>query len=96
MVLADEPTGNLDAKTKGEVVRLLGQLNKDQGTTIVMVTHDSHMASRASRMLFLNDGKLLSKEKRGTHLLVKGLTCPHCGREIEADDTFCSGCGNKL
>lgn len=96
MLLADEPTGNLDVKTKGEVVRLLGQLNKDKGTTIVMVTHDSHMASRANRMLFLNDGKLLAKEKKGTHLLTKELTCPHCGREIEPDDTFCSGCGKQL
>jgi putative ABC transport system ATP-binding protein len=96
IVLADEPTGNLDAKSKYEIIKLLAKLNVDQQTTIVMVTHDSHMASRAARMLFLSDGKLLAKEKQGTHLLKKELTCPSCGRELESDDTFCSGCGRKL
>ena len=96
IVLADEPTGNLDAKSKYEIVRLLGKLNIDQGTTIVMVTHDSLIASRAGRMLFLNDGKLLAKEKQGTHLLKRELTCPNCGREIQPDDTFCPSCGKKL
>jgi uncharacterized OB-fold protein len=61
-----------------------------------MVTHDSLIASRAGRMLFLNDGKLLAKEKQGTHLLKRELTCPNCGREIQPDDTFCPRCGKKL
>jgi len=96
IVLADEPTGNLDSKTKYEIIRLLGKLNIDQGTTIVMVTHDSHMAAHAGRMLFLSDGKLLAKERQGTHLLKKELTCPHCGKEIQPDDTFCPRCGKQL
>jgi putative ABC transport system ATP-binding protein len=94
IVLADEPTGNLDAKTKYEIVRLLGKLNTDQGTTIIMVTHDRQMASRAGRMLFLNDGRLLKKERKGSHFMK--LTCSHCGKEIQPDDTFCAGCGKKL
>jgi len=96
IVLADEPTGNLDSKTKYEIIRLLGKLNIDQGTTIVMVTHDSHMAAHAGRMLFLSDGRLLAKERQGTHLSKKELTCPDCGKEIEPDDTFCPRCGKKL
>ena len=96
IVLADEPTGNLDSKTKYEIIRLLGKLNIDQGTTIVMVTHDSHMAAHAGRMLFLSDGKLLAKERQGIHLLKKELTCPHCGKEIQPDDTFCPRCGKEL
>jgi len=94
IVLADEPTGNLDAKTKYEIVRLLGKLNTEQGTTIVMVTHDGKVASRASRMLSLNDGKLLKKEKKGSHAI--NLICAHCGKEIIADDTFCAGCGKRI
>jgi len=94
IVLADEPTGNLDAKTKYEIVRLLGKLNTEQGTTIIMVTHDRQVGSRASRMLFLNDGRLLKKERKGSHFM--HLTCSHCGKEIRADDTFCAGCGKKL
>jgi putative ABC transport system ATP-binding protein len=65
IVLADEPTGNLDGKTKLEIVKLLGKLNIDQGTTIVLITHDNNIASHANRMLILEDGKLL-KEKKGT------------------------------
>ncbi len=94
IVLADEPTGNLDAKTKYEIVRLLGKLNTEQGTTIVMVTHDGKVASRAGRMLSLNDGKLLQKEKKGSHAM--NLICSNCGKEILADDTFCAGCGKRI
>jgi len=94
--MADEPTGNLDSKTGYEIVRLLGKLNTDQGTTIVMVTHDSHIASHAERILFLHDGRLKAQERRGTHLLKKALTCPYCGREFQPDDKYCPGCGKKL
>jgi len=96
VILADEPTGNLDAKAKYEIVRLLAKLNIDQGTTIIMVTHDSQMAARAGRMLFLNDGKLLAREKQGTHVLKKEFTCSHCGKEIQPEDTFCPRCGKEL
>jgi putative ABC transport system ATP-binding protein len=67
IVLADEVTGNLDGKTKLEIMRLLGKLNLEQETTIIIVTHDGQVAAMASRILFLSDGKLLAKEKQGKH-----------------------------
>lgn len=96
IVLADEPTGNLDSKTSSQIVTLLGKLSTDQATTIIMVTHDSHVAGRAGRMLFLNDGKLLKKEKQGTHLSKDALKCPNCSKEIRPENRFCPSCGKKL
>ena len=67
IVLADEVTGNLDGKTKKEIMKLLGKLNSEQKTTIIIVTHDNQVASLTSRMLSINDGRILSKEKKGLH-----------------------------
>ena len=94
IVLADEPTGNLDAKTKHEIMKLLGKLNAEQGTTIIVVTHDGRVGSRANRMLFLSDGKLLKKERKGEHKTTT--ICSSCGKEIRSDDSFCAGCGKRL
>ena len=57
LILADEPTGNLDSKTGGEIMELLTQLNQD-GTTIVMVTHDSNIAAQVGKTYYMSDGKL--------------------------------------
>jgi len=95
IVLADEPTGNLDGKTKFEIVNLLGRLAAEQETTIIMVTHDRQIASQAERVLFLSDGKLLKKEGKGTAFSEK-VTCPLCNKSIQPDATFCSHCGKKL
>ena len=65
IILADEPTGNLDAANKQEIVKLLANLNQKQGTTILIVTHDEQVAANTERMLFLNDGKIL-KEHHGS------------------------------
>ena len=59
LILADEPTGNLDANSANEVLTLLSKLNKDHGKTIVMVTHDPHSAKFASSIRFLDKGELL-------------------------------------
>jgi len=64
IVLADEPTGNLDTTTGGEIVRLMQHLNKDKRQTFVVVTHDPSVAENADRILVLKDG-LIQGEKRG-------------------------------
>lgn len=58
LLLADEPTGNLDADTGARVIDLLFELNREQGTTLVLVTHDSQLAARCSRRLALHAGHL--------------------------------------
>lgn len=59
LILADEPTGNLDSKNGSEVMRLLSELNTEEGTTIVMVTHSRHDAGYANRIINLFDGKVV-------------------------------------
>jgi putative ABC transport system ATP-binding protein len=59
LILADEPTGNLDAASAGEVLDLLARLNKEFGKTIVLVTHDPHAASHATLVRHLEKGELL-------------------------------------
>jgi putative ABC transport system ATP-binding protein len=63
LLLADEPTGNLDSKHGMEVMKLLLELNKS-GTTIVMVTHSEHDASFAHRLINLFDGKVITEEQK--------------------------------
>ena len=62
LILADEPTGNLDSKNGAEVMRLLTELNQE-GTTIVMVTHNEHDAQMAHRVVRLFDGKVVDDGK---------------------------------
>ena len=56
VILADEPTGNLDTRRGAEVIGLLEQLNTDRGVALVVVTHDLELAARAHRQLRLRDG----------------------------------------
>jgi len=60
LLLADEPTGNLDSHTGTEIMDMLAQFNRELGMTVVMVTHERALAERyAQRMIFLADGKLV-------------------------------------
>lgn len=61
IIFADEPTGNLDSKNGAEIIKLLGELNRDFGVTIVVVTHEEYIASEARRQLFIKDGFLVKK-----------------------------------
>jgi putative ABC transport system ATP-binding protein len=66
LILADEPTGNLDAASARDVLNLLQQLNRDFGKTIVLVTHDPHSAAAASRVIHLDKGKFVEAEALAT------------------------------
>jgi putative ABC transport system ATP-binding protein len=69
ILLADEPTGNLDSITSAEIINILIKLTHDHGLTLVMVTHDPEVASQADRKLALCDGQLINE----TNLKVEGL-----------------------
>ncbi|MDX1981965.1 MAG: ABC transporter ATP-binding protein [Bryobacteraceae bacterium] len=64
LILADEPTGNLDANSANEVLTLLERLNKEYGKTIVMVTHDPHAARFATKIRYLEKGALLPEGQK--------------------------------
>ncbi|WP_394963853.1 ABC transporter ATP-binding protein [Candidatus Allofournierella excrementigallinarum] len=64
LLLADEPTGNLDSAASESVMRMLAQLNETTGQTIVMITHDEALALQAKRILRLRDGRLVKDEVR--------------------------------
>jgi putative ABC transport system ATP-binding protein len=59
IVLADEPTGNLDTKSSEEIIALLERMNKELSQTILLVTHDEKIASRAKRIIRLSDGRII-------------------------------------
>ena len=58
MIFADEPTGNLDERTRDDIIGLLEQLWRERGQTLIVVTHDTWVASRASRRIWLDRGRL--------------------------------------
>jgi putative ABC transport system ATP-binding protein len=62
ILLADEPTGNLDTATGEQVIELLIRLNRDHGSTLVLVTHDPALAAHAERIVCLRDGRIISDE----------------------------------
>ena len=59
ILLADEPTGNLDSKSTAEIMALLTKLNREQGVTLIIVTHNSEVAAATQRIITLRDGKIL-------------------------------------
>ena len=73
-ILADEPTGNLDSVTTDEILKLLDDLNRDSGKTIIMVTHEDEVAARAKRIIRLRDGKIQSdtRERGGRNAACGG------------------------
>ncbi len=64
IILADEPTGNLDSKTEQEILTLMRQMNKENGTTFIIVTHEQEVAEQSDRVIYLQDGRVVQKRTR--------------------------------
>ena len=67
IIFADEPTGNLDSKTTMEILALMRRIVQEQNQTLVMVTHDNHLATYADRQFHIVDGKILKIEEQRAH-----------------------------
>jgi putative ABC transport system ATP-binding protein len=63
IILADEPTGNLDSQSGAEIVALFQQLNRERGLTVIFVTHDAEISRHTGRIIYLNDGQIIGQEK---------------------------------
>ena len=63
ILFADEPTGNLDAETSEKIIKLLFDLNKDAGTTLIIVTHDAELAARTNRIVKIKGGSIIADER---------------------------------
>jgi putative ABC transport system ATP-binding protein len=62
LILADEPTGNLDSKTSDEIMTIFRNLNQDKGITIVMVTHEADIGAQAKKRIFMRDGQIIRED----------------------------------
>jgi putative ABC transport system ATP-binding protein len=62
LILADEPTGNLDSRAGEEVISILTSLRSEQGVTLVMVTHDNNVAHHCQRIIHIKDGQVVMEE----------------------------------
>jgi len=63
LILADEPTGNLDSRSGEEIISILTNLHVEQGVTLLVVTHDANIAHHCQRIIYLKDGQVVSEEK---------------------------------
>ena len=106
LLLADEPTGNLDTRTSHEIMRTLRQLNAEQGLTVIVVTHESDVAAYAGRVITMRDGRIVDDHRNPSpseiaDLAVPGAAAPtpeeggqgRQGRQGEPDSSAMAGAG---
>jgi ABC-type lipoprotein export system ATPase subunit len=93
LILADEPTGNLDTANGQDLMKLLGELNREQGITFVVVTHDPSVARQTRRVIVMADGKVIREDVIGSALEedLKVLIHSGLGQRIEAGDETLMG-----
>jgi putative ABC transport system ATP-binding protein len=77
ILLADEPTGNLDTKRSGEIVRVLQTLNRNVGLTVIMVTHNQELAGHADRMIEMRDGRIYQIDCDHRHICCNDTPASH-------------------
>ncbi len=88
VLLADEPTGNLDTSTGQHVIDMLFDVNRDRGTTLVLVTHDRDLASRADIQVVMRDGRIVEQIERTAAGLDVTARAPHAASRPEKSGPF--------
>ncbi|MCA9890725.1 MAG: ABC transporter ATP-binding protein [Anaerolineae bacterium] len=93
VVLADEPTGNLDSRSGTEVMQIFQRLNQQQGITTVFVTHDPWIARHTQRVIMLRDGKIIADERVKEPLVAGEVERPSDAEELQGifDETYYGG-----
>jgi putative ABC transport system ATP-binding protein len=93
MILADEPTGNLDSRSGTEVMQIFQSLNRDQGITVVFVTHDPWIARHTNRVIMLRDGKIIADRMVKEPLVAGEAERPSVADDMETSlqDTYYGG-----
>jgi macrolide transport system ATP-binding/permease protein len=96
LLLADEPTGNLDTRTSHEIMETLVALNRDQGVTTLVITHESDIAAYADRIVTMRDGLIVSDKRRRppsetAHALREPAAAPFASRESKTGATSSAG-----
>jgi len=94
LLLADEPTGNLDTRTSHEIMEIIRGLNREQGVTVIVVTHESDIAAYADRVIVMRDGRILSDDHQvaivtqgGADTSAKASVAAPAGVTVSADKT---------
>jgi putative ABC transport system ATP-binding protein len=93
IILADEPTGNLDSKSGTEVLKIFQALNREKGITTIFVTHDAFIARHTDRVIMLRDGEVVADRRIAQPLIAGEAERPNEAAELEAvfKDTYYGG-----